>query len=227
MTNTFTQDVFDFLTDLQANNSRDWFQANKKRYEDAVVESSLAFISAFDQRLATITGHIEAVPKRVGGSLFRIYRDTRFGHDKTPYKTHVGIHFRHRQAKDVHCPSFYLHLEPGGVFAGAGIWRPDRDALASIRTAIVERTAAWRKVAHDADFRARFKLDGESLKRPPRGFDAEHPAIEDLKRKDFIAVQQLDEAAVLESDFVDQFADVCRSASDYVRFLCTAVGVPY
>lgn len=227
MSKHFRQDTFDFLNDLRANNSRDWFQANKQRYEESVVESSLSFISDFDERLETITREIQAIPKRVGGSLFRIYRDTRFARDKSPYKTHIGIHFRHRRAKDVHCPGFYLHLEPGGVFAGAGIWRPDRDSLAAIRTAIVEGTTAWKKVAHDADFRARFTLDGESLKRPPRGFDPEHPAIDDLKRKDFIAVRKLEQSAVLEDDFVDQFADICRDASNYVRFLCTAIGVPF
>lgn len=227
MSSHFQQDTFDFLADLRANNTRPWFQANKARYEALVVESSLAFISDFDERLVTISREIQAIPKRVGGSLFRIYRDTRFARDKTPYKTHIGIHFRHRQAKDVHCPGYYLHLEPSGVFAGAGIWRPDRDSLAAIRTAIVEQTDAWNRVAHDADFRERFTLDGESLKRPPRGFDPEHPAIGDLKRKDFIAIRQLDEATVLEDDFVDHFSDICRDASGYMRFLCTAIGVPF
>lgn len=223
----FTPELFRFVRDLAANNNRDYFQANKARYEAAVVEPSLAFISDFDERLETISRHFVAIPKRVGGSLFRIYRDTRFAKDKMPYKTHVGIHFRHRKAKDVHAPGFYLHLEPGGVFAGAGIWRPGKESLEAIRQAIAADPGAWRAAAGDARFVAHYRLEGERLKRPPLGWGAEHPAIEDLERKDFIAVAQLDEAAVVEDDFIDRYAALCADAEAFVRYLCRAVGVPY
>lgn len=223
----FTPELFDFVRELRANNDRDWFQANKARYESAIVESSLAFISDFDARLETISRHFDAIPKRVGGSLFRIYRDTRFAKDKTPYKTHVGIHFRHRQAKDVHAPGFYLHLEPDRVFAGAGIWRPGKESLAGIRQAIADDPDGWRAVSEQPPFADRFRLDGERLKRPPRGFDADHPAIEEIKRKDFIGVTDLDPDAVVADGFVDRFAAICADAGPFVRYLCHAVGVPY
>ncbi len=223
----FTAETFDFVRDLRVNNDRDWFMANKSRYESAVVEPSLAFISDFDQRLETISRHFVAIPKRVGGSMFRIYRDTRFSKDKSPYKTHVGIHFRHRQAKDVHAPGFYLHMEPGQAFAGAGIWRPDKESLQGIREAIADDPEGWRTVSQGSPFATRFRLDGDRLKRPPRGFDAEHPAVEELKRKDFIGVTDLEEDDVIADDFMDRFTAICGDAGDFVRYLSHAVGVPY
>lgn len=222
----FSRRLFAFLRDLAENNDRDWFQANKEIYEDVVVEPSMAFIAAFGPKLKKISPHFDAIPKRVGGSLFRIYRDTRFSKDKTPYKTHVGIHFRHKQARDVHAPGFYLHLEPFNSFAGAGIWHPAREALAEIRAAIDRDPTTWRR-ASGARLLRSFDLAGDSLKRAPKGYDPEHPLIEDLKRKDFIAVHRLTQNRILAADFVDEFAGLCKEAGGLVRFLCGAVGVAF
>lgn len=222
----FDRHLFAFLRELAENNDRDWFQARRELYEDAVVEPSLAFIAAFGPRLKRISPHFDAIPKKTGGSLFRIYRDTRFSKDKTPYKTHVGIHFRHKQAKDVHAPGFYLHLEPSKSFVGAGIWHPDGEALTQIRAAIDDQPTAWRR-ASGARLQRSFELAGDSLKRAPKDYDPEHPLIEDLKRKDFIAVHRLTQNRILAADFVDEFAGLCKEARGLVRFLCGAVGVAF
>ena len=137
-TNTsFGPGLFSFLADLRANNNREWFQANRHRYDEEVLEPALAFIGAFAPRLEKISPHFRADARPSGGSLFRIYRDTRFSNDKSPYKTNLGIHFRHERAKDAHAPGYYLHIGPGEVFAGGGIWHPATEAATAIREAIV------------------------------------------------------------------------------------------
>lgn len=223
----FTRAFFRFLKELEKNNQREWFHANKQRYEDEVRDPAQRFISDFGPELRKISPHFLADPRPVGGSMFRIYRDTRFAKDKSPYKTHVGIQFRHKQGKDVHAPGFYLHLEPGGCFAGVGIWHPDSKALASIRAAIDEQPRRWKQIASAKRFSETFQLAGESLKRAPKGYDPDHPLIDDLKRKDFIAVANFDDKTAGNSDFVTYYSKLCRSGGSLVRFLCEAVDVPY
>ena len=136
---SFSPELFAFLRELQDHNEREWFNANKARYEQDVKEPALAFIEDIGYRLPEIAPHLTA-DKR---SLFRIYRDTRFSKDKTPYKTHVGLYFRHARSADADTAGMFLHLEPGSVFMGAGIWRPGSPALKRIRDAIVARPSAW------------------------------------------------------------------------------------
>ena len=224
---SFSPALFAFLRELRQNNEREWFNANKRRYEDDVKEPALAFIADFAPRLEEISPHFVADPRPVGGSLFRIYRDTRFAKDKTPYKTHTGIQFRHEQARDVHAPGFYLHLEPGSVFVGAGIWHPDTAALAKIREAIDSRPEQWTDALRESRIGEVFELEGDSLKRPPSGYDASHPLIDDLKRKDFIALARLDEKAVTSPGFADELAARLQMSAPFVRFLCDATGVRF
>src|SRR6266545_6313689 len=141
---SFGPQLFAFLANLRANNDREWFAANRARYEADVLEPALAFIEDFGYRLQSISPHLRADPRRAGGSLFRIYRDTRFSKDESPFKTNTGMHFRHERARDAHAPGFYLHLEPGGVYAGGGIWHPDTPAANRIREAIVSDPDRWR-----------------------------------------------------------------------------------
>ncbi len=226
MSAKFHRSLFQFLKELEANNNRDWFNQNKSRYEDVLVDPSLSFISAFGPQLKKISPHFDAIPKKTGGSLFRIYRDTRFGKDKTPYKTHVGIHFRHKRAKDAHAPGFYLHLHPTGSFIGAGIWRPDGPSLRKIREAIDADPTGWRR-ATGKRFHESLSLAGDSLVRPPKGYDPDHPLIDDLKRKDFIATRNIPQKMVLADDLVSQFAAQCREAKNLVKFLCGALDVEF
>ena len=223
----FSPALFAFLRELRENNDRDWFKANKPRYEAAVQTPALEFIVGFAPQLREISPHFVADARPVGGSLFRIYRDTRFGTDKTPYKTHTGIQFRHEQAKDVHAPGFYLHLEPRSVFVGAGIWRPDSTALGKIRDAIAGDPDGWNLAVRESQLGDLFRLDGETLKRPPAGYDPEHPLIEDLKRKDFIAVTKLSEKAVTSNRFPEELARLFQTSAPLMRFLCDAIGVPF
>jgi uncharacterized protein (TIGR02453 family) len=224
---SFSPQLFGFLRDLADNNDREWFAANKSRYVAEVQEPALAFIEDAGLRLPDVSRHFVADARTTGGSLFRIYRDIRFSKDKSPYKTHIGIQFRHTRARDAHAPGFYLHLEPGTVFMACGTWRPDRDTLHAIRTAIASRPGRWQAIVDHPAFRQRFRLGGEALKRPPAGFDRDHPLIEELKRKDFIVAAALTEADVTASGFLDLFLDLCAEAGDFMRFLCDSARVPY
>jgi uncharacterized protein (TIGR02453 family) len=222
-TRSFRPELFRFLSELKANNDRAWFTANKERYENDVRGPALDFVADFAGPLEKISAHFVADPRPSGGSLFRIHRDTRFSKDKSPYKPYTGIHFRHELAKDAHAPGFYLHLQPGSVFAGAGIWHPDQPTLVKIREAIDRDQDGWRAATETTSFR----LGGDSLKRAPAGFDPEHPLIEDLKRKDFVGFVELTQKDVCAPGFVERFAGICRDLSPFVRFLCAAVDVRY
>jgi len=223
----FTPRLFKFLSDLEVNNEREWFKANQAVYEAHVREPALRFIADVAKPLGRISPHFVADPSKVGGSLFRIQRDTRFGEDKTPYKTNTGMHFRHEAAKDVHAPGFYLNIEPGGCFMGVGLWRPHTPVAYAIRGHIDENRAAWKRAAHSARFKDVFDVEGESLVRPPKGFPEDHPLIEDLKRKDFIATARLTQKTITSDTLMDEFAGNCKRASAYMKFLCDAVGVPF
>ena len=223
--NGFDPSILGFLDELAQNNERDWFAENKHRYERLVREPALDFIVAMDPLLDRIAPQFEAVAKKMGGSLMRVFRDTRFGRDKTPYKTNVGIQFRHTQGKDVHAPGYYLHIEPGAHFIGAGMWRPDPDSLAAIRSAIVERTSAW-TTARDAVAKT-YSFDGGALKRPPRGYPVDHPMIDDIKRTDFIATRSFDDSELFRKDFAARVANRFEAATPLMKFLCRAVGVPF
>jgi uncharacterized protein (TIGR02453 family) len=223
----FQPALFEFLEQLADNNNRPWFQENKWRYEQEVLEPALAFIRAFRPRLARISRCFLASDRRVGGSLMRVYRDTRFHKDGEPYKTNVGIQFRHEQGRDIHAPGFYVHIAPGECFLAVGLWRPDPAALARVRQAIVERPKPWRQARDQRKFLARFSLEGSSLKRPPRGVPADHPCVEDLKRTDFIAVEELDEQDALDKRFLDHVAASFTASRPFMRFLCNALTVPF
>ena len=227
-TQHFGRPLFAYLRDLEKNNTRDWFKDNQDRFENTLREPALQFISDFGPKLRKISPHFNAIPKKVGGSLFRIHRDVRFGKDKTPYKTHVGIHFRHKMHKDAHAPGFYLHIHPKESFFGAGIWRPDSPALKQIRQRMAADPASWKRVLRSKALASELvTLSGDSLKRPPRDFDPEHPLIEDLKRKDFIAVGNLKQSEITKKGFIDDFADHCKQSAPLVRWLCGALDVPF
>jgi uncharacterized protein (TIGR02453 family) len=215
----FSPELFSFLAELRANNDRDWFEANRARYETHLVEPALEFVEAFGPRLDRISPHFEAIPKRTGGSLFRIFRDTRFSKDKSPYKTNLGLFFRHERAREEPAPGFYLQLAPGDCFAGAGIWHPAGPALKRIREAIASDPDGWAQAKRGQE------VIGNSLTRPPAGFDRDHPQIEDLKRKDFAALTRFDERGAVRPGFIDDYERACSDALPLMRFLCRALGV--
>ena len=223
----FTPETIAFLRELGENNNRDWFNANKHRYETHVLDVALEFIQSMYEPLAEIAPRFTAIPKRMGGSLMRVYRDTRFSKNKTPYKTNIGIQFRHEQARDVHSPGYYVHIDPENVFLGVGMWRPPSDALRQIRERISHKTSEWDRASGDQAFRRHFVLGGESLTRPPRGFDASHRRIDDIKRKDFIAVKDMTVEEALAPRFQQKVETAFRASEPYMRFLCKSVDVPF
>jgi uncharacterized protein (TIGR02453 family) len=227
-TREFDPEFFQFFTELAENNDRDWFAANKERYEAQVLEPSLAFIEDFAYRLAEISPHVRADPRRVGGSLFRIYRDTRFSRDKTPYKTHAGMHFRHVAAKDVHAPGYYLHLAPDRVYGGGGIWRPDTPTANKVREAIASDPKGWRAATRSDAFTQRFgSVGGEQLKRVPSSFDPEHEFADDLRRKGWFAGIEYSVDVATTPGFLDTYAQLCEAAAPMMRFLCRALDLEF
>lgn len=215
----FTPALFAFLRDLKANNDREWFQANKGRYEADVKAPVLAFVGAFAEPLAGLNRNFLADPRPVGGSMFRIYRDTRFAGAKSPYKTNVGAHFRHRDcSREVHSPAFYLHLEPRASFVAAGLWHPDAEALRKVRTAIVTRARAWKALREGGA-----EVQGDALVRVPQGFDPDHPWADDLRLKDYYTVEALSDQEVCAPDFLERFTGACRRNLPLLAFLTKAL----
>jgi len=222
-TSYFTPQFFGFFRELEKNNNREWFQANKPRYEEVVQEPAVRFIRDAGARLQKISPHLVGDPKPFGGSLSRIYRDIRFSPDKSPYKTHVGIHFWHAKAEGMeHSPGLFLHLETGESGVYSGVWRPEPPALKEIRDRIVEEPDAWKKV-----LRSKVRFEGESLRRPPPGYDPNHSLIQDIRRKDFVGVQSFKDAEVASPRFLDTFVDACASMDPLNAFLANAMGLPW
>jgi uncharacterized protein (TIGR02453 family) len=224
---TFSPTLFDFLRELRANIDREWFQLNKARYENEVKAPALRFIAAVGPKLHTISRHIVADARPVGGSLFRIYRDVRFSSDKSPYKTAVGMSFGHDRGGDGPAPGYYLHLEPGESFTGGGVHMPDTATLTLIRDAIVADPRGWKRIVDDPTFAPMFTNLGDALKRAPQGYDPKHPFVEDLKRKSYTWHAMFTEAEVTAPDFMDRFVDACRTASPFSRFLAKALGAAW
>ena len=219
----FTPDLFAFFRDLKRHNDREWFTANKDRYVASVEAPMLQFIREVGERLPEISTSYRADARRFGGSLYRIYRDTRFSPDKTPYKTWIAAHFRHRSArKDLETPGFYVQIGPGEVFAGGGIYHPSMPTLTRIRQHIVDNPRGWSAVRESG-----LEIEGGSLVRAPAGFDPKHRFIEDLRRKDFYAGQDLSESDVLAPDFVGRFIDCCKTVSPLVKFLTVPLGLKW
>ncbi len=217
----FSPEVFVFLRQLKRHNDREWFAKNKARYQTSIVEPALSFIRGFAPYLGRISPHFVADARPTRGSLFRIYRDTRFSPDGRPFKTHVGVHFSHASGKDAHAPVFYLHLEPDSCFVAAGIWHPDNRALTRVRTAIAHDMQQWAKV------RKKLILEGDKLSRPPRGFEASHPFIDDLKLKDFVTSVPLSEEQVCSAKLMRDFVSACRKMSPLVEFTTKALGLKF
>lgn len=224
---TLSPPLFTFLRELAKNNDKEWFTVNKKRYEAEVLFPILEFIKGMQAPLAEVSPYLTANPKRMGGSLFRIYRDVRFSKDKSPYKTHAGIVFYHQHGdKKGGSPGIYLHLEPDGCFAASGVHCTQASQVAPIRRLIVEKPQAWEAVLQELEEK-KLELGGDSLKTAPRGFDRNHPYIKDIKRKDFYAHIGLREADVVKKDFPHKLAAFAQEASALNAFLARAMELPW
>lgn len=213
----FSPRLFQFLAQLRRNNRRAWFLKHKPEYEKFARQASLRFIADLRLRLREVSPWLVANPKPVGGSLFRIYRDVRFSKDKSPYKTHVGMHFPHASSSEmVHAPGLYLHLEPNSCFLAGGVWQPDPRSLARIRDAIAWKPDEWRAAKRGLE------LGGDTLSRAPRGYPADHPLVEDLKRKDFVASVDLRDKQVCSARFMEHFLRGAHKIIPLLKFLSEA-----
>ncbi len=237
----FTEDTLRFFRQLSQHNDKAWFDAHREAYERDVRSPCLRFISDIAAPLSALSSSFVASPKKVGGSLFRIHRDTRFSKDKTPYKTHAGMSFFHAATRGaaradaggnaapgrLDAPVFYFHLSPGESFIGGGIWHPQPETLRRIRAYLVNNPASWQQATQGTAFRRHFALGGDSLSRPPRGFDPAHPLIEDLKRKDFVASMSLDDATLLKADLPQQVVKHYQVLAPMMDWLCGALDLDF
>jgi uncharacterized protein (TIGR02453 family) len=229
-TRHFTPAVFRFLRELEANNNKLWWEDNKDRYITTIREPALDFIADFGDKLGDISLNFSADTRVNGGSLMRPYRDMRFVKDGAPYKTNVGIQFRHREGGDVHAPGFYVHLEPGQTFAGVGLWHPEAKVAGRIRQAINDDPHGWATAAHSKSFTETWTVgdhDDDRLKRTPRDFDPDHPHPDDLRLKSFIAGSRMTQKLATSADFSDELLGMFQKAAPFTRFLCQAVGVSF
>jgi uncharacterized protein (TIGR02453 family) len=221
----FGPELFEFLSDLKNHNDRAWFEENKTRYEEQARDPFLRLIVDLRPGFEKISPRIVVDPSPTRGSMMRIYRDIRFSADKRPYKTNLAAHFKHARAKDGAIPGYYIHLAPEECMLGAGIWRPENRAVQKIRQAIVANPKRWKQVTDGKKFGSACAMMGESLKRPPAGFDPNHPLIEDLKRKDFAISLPLKDADVCGPNLLKLVLEDFRSVAPFVQFLTESVGL--
>lgn len=229
-TRHFTPALFDFLFDLDVHNERSWFEEHRHRYEQDVREPMLRFISDLDKPLRKVSRHLVADPRRQGGSMFRINRDTRFSNDKRPYKSNTGAQFRHEQANDVHAPGLYMHLEPGACYMGAGIWRPATPDLNRIRDQIVDKPGPWKRVLDTAEWQVHGwtrSERGDELKTAPRGYDPEHPMVDELRLRSHTVGLALKERDVTRASFLDDCVERWAATRPYLRFLGRALDLSF
>lgn len=225
----FGPELFKFLRALARHNEREWFLAQKDRYDAAVRQPLLRLIGDLALPLQTISPHFRADPRPVGGSMFRIQRDTRFSKNKTPYKTWAAARFAHERHRELQgdVPVFYLHLQPGHCFLGAGLWHGQPPSVQKVRDYMVSNPASWKAATRGAAFRRRFELEGDRLTRPPRGFDPAHELIDDIKRKDFVASAALDDAVVLSPQLPKAILTHYRQLAPMVDWLCGALDLEF
>lgn len=223
----FSKSTFAYLRALARNNNRPWFHAHQAEYERQVREPFLQLIADLQAPLAKISTHMRADPRKLGGSLFRVQRDTRFASDKTPYKPWAGARLFHERRREVAAPSFYLHIAPHDCFAGGGLWHPETHTLTRIRDFLADNPAAWMRATRSKAFREHFLFWGESLSRPPRGFDATHELIEDLKRKSFAAGEPFSEAFACSAELKPFAVETFKRLTPMIDYLCAALDLEF
>ena len=214
--------TFKFLKDLKKNNNKTWFEKNKSGYLDAKDD-----VGHFVEQLIEGLGKIDAdiAPLHVKDTTYRIYRDIRFSSDKTPYKTHMGA-FLNKGGKKVPTAGYYFHAQPGKSMAGGGLWMPMPPELSKVRQEIDYNLAEWTKMLGDRKFKRYFPegLDKEEiLSRPPKGYDAENPAIEFLKLRSFVVTRTLTDAQMTSPSILKEVLNTFASMKAFVNFLNRAL----
>lgn len=212
-----------FLRSLKRNNNREWFARHKLEYEELVKFPMQCLIYSLQPVFEEIAPEFEASPQK---SIFRIYRDIRFSHDKSPYKTHAAAHFVVRgKPRGIEGSGYYLHVEPGEVYLGGGLYMPDSDQLKSIRKTIAENSDVFLSILNDKIFLRTFgKMEGATLSRVPKGYDPNHPMAGWLKFKQFFVGYSLPEEACYNKSFSKKIERCFSAVTPLVRFLNDACG---
>ena len=236
----FTPATFRFLRALARHNERAWFQDHKSQYEEQVRAPCLRLITDLAEPLRSVSPLLVANPRPAGGSLFRIHRDTRFAADKRPYKTYSGMNFYHAATRAtargglgtaalgrLDAPSLYLHVEPGASFMGGGLWHPQPATLKRLRDFLLDNPRSWIRATRAPAFKRVFALEGDTLSRPPRGYDPAHELIADLKRKDFVAGAALVDAELLRRDLVSLLVRRYRLMRPLLDWLCASLDLEF
>lgn len=225
----FTPDTLKFLRGLARHNDKTWFAEHKPQYEAYLRQPFLRLIADLSGPLHDISAHFIADPRPVGGSMFRIHRDTRFAKDKSPYKPWAGARLYHERARelDQDTPVFYLHIQPGNSFVGGGLWHPMPPTLKRVRDYLLNNPRSWTQATQSAAFTKRYTLGGESLSRPPRGYDPNHALIADLKRKDFVCMTPLSDEDLLSPKLLALLTRQLQGAGPLVDWLCGALDLEF
>jgi len=207
-----------FLTDLKVNNNREWFAENKARYDqvrlqfEQMCKELITEISAFDEEIK----HVEAKE-----CVFRIYRDTRFSKDKTPYKTHFGVYIASDGGRKSKRAGYYLHLDPAGCFIGSGVWCPDPVVLKALRQSVYDNIEELNEIRRSPEFSQYYNafFEEDKLKTVPRGFPKDFPDAELLKLKHYLVDYPLDDTILHAPDFVSRVAAIAKCAYPFNSFL--------
>jgi uncharacterized protein (TIGR02453 family) len=214
------QPIYSFLTELKENNEKEWFAANKKRFDDCrkifseLVEQIIVQLRQDDPAFEGVT------PKEC---IFRIYRDVRFSKDKTPYKTSFSACIAPGGRKS-QLAIRYLHLEPGNTMLAGGVYQPDAERLKKIRQEIDYNADSLKAILADKDFSQYFEgLRGDKLKRPPKGYDAEHPDVELLKYKSYTVFYQVPDTLALSDNFLTETEKVFKRMTPFNAYLNEAI----
>jgi uncharacterized protein (TIGR02453 family) len=218
-----SKDTLQFLEDLKANNNRDWFLENKKRYE-TVKKDYHQLVASFLEAMKPLDPALEML--EVKNCTFRINRDVRFAKDKSPYKTNLGV-WLSAGAKNAEASGYYLHIENGKSFVGGGLYCPQPDQLKKIRKEIHFFYDDLLEIVNDKTFQSTYvdlnRDENSTLKNPPKGYDKEDPAVEYLKLKSFTATQQFDSKLVTQEDFVPKMVEKMITLKPFNNFIDRAL----
>ncbi|MBI4646183.1 MAG: DUF2461 domain-containing protein [Bacteroidia bacterium] len=215
-----TRIIFDFLSALQNNNNKDWFHANKDKYNLARYE--------FEKLVETIIPEIISFDKRIGiihtkDCMFRIYRDVRFSADKRPYKTNFGAYIV-KGGKKSNYAGYYIHFEPESSFLGGGIYCPPPENLKVVREAIYYETEAFKKIINDKRFKTYFgSISGDKLKNPPHGYDKNFADIELLKFKDYTILHDISDNLANDKKGINKIITIFKAMLGFNNFINEAI----
>ena len=210
-----------FLRDLKKNNDRDWFQPRKETYDEKLKQPLLDLVEALNDDLKRFAPDYRTEPKK---AVYRIYRDTRFGDDKTPYKTHAAASFHHRTLGKHIAAGFYFHFSPTEFLVGGGLWKPGPKELLAIRQRISADPGELRAILAAKPFKKLLgEMTGEQLKRSPKGFSADDPALDLLLHKQFLAGDQLDPKMIERPEAAKEIGKRFEAIAPLVLFLNDAI----